>query len=184
MSRRTGTTSGTARYHGPTVSAEPSSGAGPAPNHAKQHETMTQTDWPLRSYLELGALPSAVPCARLHAKHVLWEWGLEQFSETVELVVSELTTNAQQASAVLTISRYDGRWIPGVPPIRLWLYSDKERVLVQVWDADDHLPEPQSIDLEAESGRGLLLVEALCADWGAYVPGGWSGKVVWGCCHP
>jgi hypothetical protein len=31
--------------------------------------------WPLRSHLELGALPSAVPCARLHAKHVLWEWG-------------------------------------------------------------------------------------------------------------
>jgi len=31
--------------------------------------------WPLRSSLELGALSSAVPCARLHVKHVLWEWG-------------------------------------------------------------------------------------------------------------
>jgi hypothetical protein len=30
---------------------------------------------PLRSYLELGALPTAVPCARLHAGHVLWEAG-------------------------------------------------------------------------------------------------------------
>ena len=32
--------------------------------------------WPLRSYLELGALPTAVPCARLHARHLVWEWGL------------------------------------------------------------------------------------------------------------
>ena len=32
--------------------------------------------WPLRSFLELGALPSAVPCARLHARQVLWEWRL------------------------------------------------------------------------------------------------------------
>jgi hypothetical protein len=35
----------------------------------------TAASWPLRSHLELGALSSAVPCARLHAKHVLWEWG-------------------------------------------------------------------------------------------------------------
>ena len=38
--------------------------------------------WPTRSAtslgaasLLLGALPSAVPCARLHARQVLWEWG-------------------------------------------------------------------------------------------------------------
>jgi hypothetical protein len=29
--------------------------------------------WPLQSFLELGALPSAVPCARLHTRHVLWD---------------------------------------------------------------------------------------------------------------
>jgi hypothetical protein len=32
--------------------------------------------WPLQSHLELGALPTAVPCARLHARQMLWEWGL------------------------------------------------------------------------------------------------------------
>jgi hypothetical protein len=32
--------------------------------------------WPLRTFLELGALPGAVPCARLHARNVLGEWGL------------------------------------------------------------------------------------------------------------
>ena len=68
--------------------------------------------WPLRSYLELGALPSAVPCARLHAKHVLWEWGLDALAEAIELVVSELITNGVQASDGMTGSRYRGLWAP------------------------------------------------------------------------
>jgi hypothetical protein len=113
---------------------------------------------------------------------VLWEWGLDDFTETVELVISELATNAQRASAGLTGGRYDGRWTPGVPPIRLWLYADKERVLVQVWDGDHRLPERQNVDLEAESGRGLLLIDSLCTEWGSYVPEGESGKVVWAMC--
>jgi len=45
--------------------------------------------WPLRSYLELAALPGAVPCARLHTRQVVWEWGLQELAETVELVVSD-----------------------------------------------------------------------------------------------
>jgi hypothetical protein len=166
---------------------EPGSSVGPA---SSPEPGTIMASWPLKSYLELGALPSAVPCARLHARQVLWEWELDQFSETVELVVSELATNAQQASAGLTGSRYWGQWTPGVPPIRLWLCADGQGVLIQVWDADDRMPEPQGIDLEAESGRGLLLVESLCTEWGAYIPEGGGGKVVWGVvdscegCHP
>jgi Histidine kinase-like ATPase domain len=138
--------------------------------------------WPYQSYLELGALPTAVPCFRLHARHVLWEWGLDDLVDTVELVVSELVTNGQRASAETIGSRFGGTWRPGAAPVRLWLCADKQRVLVQVWDGDDRMPEPQSIDLEAESGRGLLLVESLCTEWGTYRPEGTSGKVVWGCC--
>lgn len=63
--------------------------------------------------------------------------------------------------------------------MRLWLSAGKKRALIQVWDADHHLPEPQNADLIAESGRGLLLVESLSAQWGAYVPDGSSGKAVW-----
>lgn len=161
----------------PVLDPEIASGVCPASNHEQTKITMTY--WPLRSYLELGALPSAVPCARLHVKHVLWEWQLESFSASVELVVSELTTNAVAASAGLTGSRYGGRWRPGVPPVRLWFGSDKQRVLVQVWDGDDRMPEAQGVDLLAESGRGLLLVESLSGEWGAYTPKGSSGKCVW-----
>ncbi len=51
---------------------------------------MTPHQWPLHSYLELGALPTAVPCARLHARHLLREWGLNGLAADAELLVSEL----------------------------------------------------------------------------------------------
>jgi anti-sigma regulatory factor (Ser/Thr protein kinase) len=126
--------------------------------------------WPLRSYLELGALPGAVPCARLHARHVLWEWRLEERAETVELLVSELMTNAVRASGDLAA---------GAAPVRLWLCSDRTRVVIQVWDGSAQMPVRHDAEPETEDGRGLLLVESLSAGWGSYRPEGSSGKVVW-----
>jgi anti-sigma regulatory factor (Ser/Thr protein kinase) len=141
---------------------------------------MTTASWPLQSYLALGAQAGAVPCARLHTKHVLWEWQLAQLAGTAELVVSELVTNGVRAAQGLTQSRWGGKCVPGVPPIRLWLCSDRRHVVIQVWDGDHRMPVRGSADdLEAEGGRGLLLVESLCQDRGTYVPEGASGKVVW-----
>ncbi|HEV2373594.1 MAG TPA: ATP-binding protein [Streptosporangiaceae bacterium] len=140
---------------------------------------MTTTDWPLSSYLELGALASAVPCARLHARQVLWEWGLAVLTDTVGLVVSELVTNGIQASAGVIGSWYQGQWAAGIPPVRLWLCSDREKVLVEVWDGNEQKPQTQEVDLEADGGRGLLLVETLCAEWGTYMPENSTGKCVW-----
>jgi hypothetical protein len=57
--------------------------------------------WPLSSSLELAARPGAVPCARLHAKHLAWEWGLSSISDTIELLVSELTTNSVHSMRVM-----------------------------------------------------------------------------------
>ena len=119
-------------------------------------------------------------CARLHARHVLWEWGLPAFDDTAPLIVSELVTNAVQASAGLAGSRYDGRWTPGTPPIRLWLCSDRQRVVTAVWDGSDRMPaRTVPDDPEAEGGRGLLLVETLSAKWGVHTPARSNGKVVW-----
>lgn len=136
-------------------------------------------DWPFQSYLELGALPSAVPCARLHARQVLWEWGVRALADPVELVVSELVTNGLQASEGLTDGRYVGCWTPGVPPLRLWLHADGRRAVIQVWDGNDKLPFRQVAGVAAESGRGLLLVEAVSTTWGSYQLEDSSGKVVW-----
>ena len=80
--------------------------------------------WPLRSFLELGALPSAVPCARLHTRQLLWEWQLTDLSDA-ELLVSEIVTNAIQ------VSQADDR----TASVRLWLLADQAQVVILVWDA-------------------------------------------------
>jgi anti-sigma regulatory factor (Ser/Thr protein kinase) len=133
------------------------------------------TPWPLSSSLELGALPTAVPCARLHAKQLAWEWGLSSIAETIELLVSELTTNAVHAVA--------GQG--GHPAIRLRLLSDSTRTRIEVWDANLQPPAPQDPsadgmpDLEAESGRGLFLVTVLSDRWDWASTQEPQGKTVW-----
>jgi anti-sigma regulatory factor (Ser/Thr protein kinase) len=135
--------------------------------------------WPRQSYLELGVTASAAPCARGHTRLVLAEWGLPELADPAEQVVSELTTNAVAASYGLVGSRFGGRWSAGLPPVRLWLMAHSRRVLVQVWDGNNRMPQQREADAEAESGRGLWLVEALSEDWGAFQPEHASGKVVW-----
>lgn len=126
-------------------------------------------EWPLCSSLWLGALPGAVPCARLHAKHVLSEWGLDDLADTVELLVSELVTNGVKAA----------RDMPGTPPVGFRLMSDKTRVLIEVQDGNPHPPIPVQVDTASESGRGLLLVETLSQQWNWYQVQAEEGKVVW-----
>jgi len=129
--------------------------------------------WPLRDFLEYGALPSAVPSARLHARQIAWEWGLSALGENVELLVSELMTNGIAAA----------RAIEPISPVRLWLLADINRILILVWDANPHPPAPVQADEYAESGRGLLLVQALSQRWGSYPTPQMAGKVVWALCR-
>jgi anti-sigma regulatory factor (Ser/Thr protein kinase) len=104
----------------------------------------------------------------LHARQLLGEWGLSDLSDDVELLVSELVTNATQAS----------RLIEKTIPVRMWLLADEAHVLILVWDASTHTPVRASVSEEDESGRGLLLVEAISDSWG-YFPHETRGKVVW-----
>lgn len=142
-------------------------------------EDAASVPWPNQSFLELGALPTAAPCARLHTTLVLREWQLGGLVQTAALVVSELVSNAVQASAPIMGSRFAGEWAPGTPPVRLWLSADEHRLVIQVWDGSDQPPVPQPVEPEAGNGRGLLLVGALSAEWGCYTPEKSSGKVVW-----
>jgi len=124
--------------------------------------------WPLSSFLEFGALPGAVP-ARLHARQVAWEWGLAGLGNDAELLVSELLTNAVAAA----------RAMEPIFPVRLWLLSDTTQIAILVWDSNPQPPARMQVDGEAESGRGLLLVEAISKRWGWYAPRNMTGKVVW-----
>lgn len=124
--------------------------------------------WPLVSRLVLGPLAGAVPCARLHTKVILGEWDLAQVADDAEVVVSELTTNALKAS-----------WSLSEPqPIVLHLLASREWLTVGVWDALPAAPEPRPHPIDAETGRGLEIVSAVCDRWGSYRPDG-GGKIVW-----
>jgi anti-sigma regulatory factor (Ser/Thr protein kinase) len=138
------------------------------------------TPWPLSSALVLGALPSAVGCARLHSRNLMHEWGLPATAEAVELVVSELVTNA-----VLATTGADGRPryaddLAGLPEVHVRLSSDRARVIVEVWDTSTEAPaRKRQAELDEPGGRGLMLVEALSERWGWGAVPGWAGKVVW-----
>jgi anti-sigma regulatory factor (Ser/Thr protein kinase) len=133
--------------------------------------------WPLSTSLPLGALPGATPCARLHARAVLAEWGLDDLVEAAELIVSELVTNAVRASTGPDgRPRYDGA---GMPVVVLRMASDRIRLLIEVWDSIPGAPAAGHPGPEDEGGRGLMLVQAMCARWNWQTVAGWPGKVVW-----
>ncbi len=125
--------------------------------------------WPLWDFLELGALEGSVPCARYHARQILWEWRLTRHSEDVELLVAELVTNAVSAS----------RCLDWPHPVRMWLLSDAVDVLLLVWDASPLPPALIDPARDAESGRGLLLVDAIASRWDWYVLPDAGGKMIY-----
>ena len=150
-----------------------------SPPQRSGRELAESQEWPLRSYLELPAVPACVPVARAHAKRVLREWRMDALADTVELIVSEMTTNAVRASAVIAPQAGEGG---SVPPVRLWLTRDWDDVLIEVWDGNHRRPAGQAPEPDAESGRGLLLIEALSARWGCRPQDGQAGKIVWAVC--
>jgi len=114
----------------------------------------------------------------------MWEWGLAELSDRVEQVVSELVTNG--VTAAVAYSNASGLFTP--PFVRLRLSADQQHALVEVWDSSHLPPVLADAELDAESGRGLLLVEAISARWGYYYvtcevtltePRDPAGKIVW-----
>ena len=61
----------------------------------------------------------------------------------------------------------------------MWLLADKTQVQILVWDASPQAPVRGSASAEAESGRGLLLVDAISDQWDWYFSRETGGKVVW-----
>ena len=126
-------------------------------------------DRPSRAVLDLDALPTAPGCARAWTRRILREWQLTGLSDSAELVVSELTTNATRAPRPLDH-----------PSIRLTLTADQGELGIFVRDDCPGTPQPASAGDEDENGRGLLLVEAMSSRSGWYPAGdGVPGKVVW-----
>ena len=119
---------------------------------------------PRRSIRSWRPDASVVTEARIHTRRVAAEWGAAQAGD-IELIVSELITNAVEAS--------QPDWT-----ITLRLFADDECFLVCVWDESDELPVIREAAQDAPDGRGLVIVETLSESCG-YIVGLHGGKTVW-----
>jgi hypothetical protein len=116
-----------------------------------------------RDFLELGAIATAPGAVRgMIREQVPW-WGLGHLQYTAELVASELVTNSVAATR-------DFAWAGGLPPVRVWLLGSDVAVMILVWDAMARMPVRRDANWDDESGRGLGIVDALCAEWDSYLP--------------
>lgn len=138
--------------------------------------------WPqlVSSRIELAAAPEAVRCAR--------HWIAAQFArtdsadlvDTAMLLVSELVTNAVQASkAVQAFNAAANVSDDGEPPrIGLTVARTRDTVRIEVTDSDcGSFPVLSSRTDEDECGRGLQVITALSKQWGCRAV--YRGKVVW-----
>jgi anti-sigma regulatory factor (Ser/Thr protein kinase) len=126
------------------------------------------SDWPLRTYLELSALPTAASYGRRHTRQVLREWHLDHLADDAATLVSELLTNAVKASESAR----------GAGLVTLRLLADRARLLIEVWDQHPADPQPREADDESECGRGFTVIEAISHRWG-FRRTRHSQKVVW-----
>lgn len=110
----------------------------------------------------LTARPTAVAQARDLVRDRLLAWGLHGLADVVELLVSELVTNAL---------RY------GIAPFGLRMTRDSASVMIEVSDGNPTVPRLRNVHIGDEGGRGLHLVAELCADWGVRTHP--QGKTVW-----
>jgi anti-anti-sigma regulatory factor/anti-sigma regulatory factor (Ser/Thr protein kinase) len=121
----------------------------------------------LRDELRLAPTATAPAAARLYVRDVLQYWRLalpgQDVIDRAELLADELVTNA------IVHARTSLK-------LRLELHGDL--LHIGVHDASPRLLRVVPDDPEAESGRGLRLVEQLSTAWGVH-RGRDGGKVVW-----
>ncbi|MDO0917313.1 SpoIIE family protein phosphatase [Streptomyces sp. DT2A-34] len=105
--------------------------------------------------------PAAVAGMRDAVSQRLEAWDLSEFGFTMELILSELVTNA---------IRY------GAGPIHVRLIRDRT-LICEVADGSSTSPHLRYAATTDEGGRGLFLVSQMAERWGTrYTP---QGKVIW-----
>ena len=125
---------------------------------------------PLHVCLTFAPLPSTVFWARKLTVDQLNTWGAGEAADVVELIVSELLTNAIKAMGGIDA---EGPAVDAEPVrlryseltklecVRLGITFHRTVLLVEVWDSNPNPPVPHRADVDDESGRGLSLIAAL-----------------------
>jgi anti-sigma regulatory factor (Ser/Thr protein kinase) len=122
-----------------------------------------------RASLDLDAVLTSPRRARAWTREILGEWRLADLADIAETIVSELVANA-------AVHASTG---PGQPVICLALAFDHGELAILVSDRNPDVPQARHPAEDDESGRGLLMVQALSDSYGCYpLEGGAAGKVV------
>ena len=107
--------------------------------------------------VRLATGPAAAAEARRRVRDAIRSWQVPVDLDAALLLTSELVTNAvrhetgQRAQAVV-----------------LAIACSRDRLRVDVHDTSRSLPAVAEVPADAETGRGLLLVETLSDEWGFY----------------
>jgi anti-sigma regulatory factor (Ser/Thr protein kinase) len=125
----------------------------------------------------LAASPSAPYQARRRVRRALASWGIDaELIETAALIVSELVANAAKAAGE---GRHDDEPAASVGQILLTLWYARQALRIEVTDASTNPPVRRQVPPDAESGRGLFIIDALSTEWSySFLPAG-LGKTVY-----
>ena len=106
--------------------------------------------------------PASSRAARAFVAEHLRTWDLDDAIDDATLLVSELVTNAI---------------LHARSPVDLVVRKVRSAVRVEVYDEGSGVAQPVHSDLDAATGRGLGLVQAVASRWG--VDDAEVGKTVW-----
>jgi len=107
--------------------------------------------------VRLATGPAAPAEARRRVRDAIRSWQVPVDLDAALLLTSELVTNAIRHEA--------GQ---GAQAVMLAIASSRGRLRVDVHDTSRSLPAVAEVPADAETGRGLLLVETLSDEWGFY----------------
>lgn len=115
------------------------------------------------SGVNLAVQPVSASRARRFVRQFLVEHELADLSDDIELVVSELATNAM---------------LHAQTPFRVSLHVFEHMVLLEVEDGSGNGPFSVAAQNLDTGGRGMAIVSVLSSDWGVDRRGD-DGKAVW-----
>jgi anti-sigma regulatory factor (Ser/Thr protein kinase) len=146
------------------------------PAAATDSNTVTGASAGLRvcRVVRLAPRLSAVAAARAEVAAAIRSWCVCVDQDVAILLTSELVTNAVTHATAHQNGKTAGRGIAG-EAVLLVIAADDAGLRVDVHDGSADLPVLGDCPAEAdaETGRGLLLVTSLSAEWGFYrTPGG------------
>ena len=128
----------------------------PAERH-ERHERHVRRGCRVR----LATGPAAPAEARRRVRDAIRSWQVPVDLDAALLLTSELVTNAIRHEAGQEAGQ-------GAQAVMLAITSSRGRLRVDVHDTSCSLPAVAEVPADAETGRGLLLVETLSEEWGFY----------------